>query len=133
MTVNHLPKLQRLLQGVDVLRAINAAQLEKVAARKASIAKEIQKLLSQLQDASWSQQIQSAQLLRFTRLCVERESCDSRLKTLEKERLKLQRFEDGTVEKMRDLRTAQEEDDLLEIITTWLSNQTRQPAASSSR
>jgi hypothetical protein len=125
-------KLRKLLQGINVLTSLNAASQEKLITRRADILRQTRLILKLLeQSACPHQAMQAAQAKRISQLFAEQMVCDAEMRDLETEKLKLSHYRDIILAKKLASDAEDEEEQLMEVISTWQSRKmSNQPAAS---
>jgi succinate dehydrogenase/fumarate reductase-like Fe-S protein len=130
--VERSAKIQKLLQGINVLMSLNAANQEKLIMRRAHILRQTRLILKQLeQSACPHQAMQAAQARRISQLFAEQLRCDAEMRDLENERLKLSHYRDMLLAKKLVSDTEGEEEQLMEMVSAWTSRKrSNQPAAS---
>lgn len=125
-------KLQKLLLGINVLTSLNAANREKLNMRRADIIRQTRLILRLLeQTACPHQAMQAAQAKRISLLFAEQMVVEAEMRELEKEKLKLSHFREMLLTKQSASDAEREEEQLMELVSTWTSRKmSDQPAAS---
>lgn len=125
-------KLQKLLLGINVLTSLNAANREKLNMRRADIIRQTRLILRLLEQAACPHQaMQAAQAKRISLLFAEQMVVEAEMRELEKEKLKLSHFREMLLTKQSASDAEREEEQLMELVSTWTSRKmSDQPAAS---
>jgi succinate dehydrogenase/fumarate reductase-like Fe-S protein len=130
--VEQSAKCRKLLQGITVLTSLNAANQEKLIARRADILRQTRLILKSLEQAACPHQaMQAAQARRISQLFAEQLVCEAEMRALEREKLKLSHYRDMLLEKKLVSDAEAEEEQLMEMVSNWTSWKIpNQPAAS---